>query len=113
MASPAPLLDPRLEGLFAPAFEAFLDPAAPVARAILTHAHADHAVAGHGEVWATRDTLALYRRRHPEWSGVARALAYGEEIAQDGARLRLVPAGHVLGSAQVWIGLEGKPDAED
>jgi DNA ligase-1 len=106
MASPAPLLDPRPEGLFAPAFGAFVDPAAPAARAILTHAHADHAVAGHGEVWATPETLALYRRRHPEWSGASRPLAYGEEVAEDGARLRLVPAGHVLGSAQVWIGAD-------
>jgi glyoxylase-like metal-dependent hydrolase (beta-lactamase superfamily II) len=106
MASAAPLLDSRPEGLFAPAFEAFVDPAAPVARAILTHAHADHAVAGHGEVWATPETLSLYRRRHPEWSGIARPLAYGEEAAANGARLRLVPAGHVLGSAQVWIGGE-------
>jgi len=106
MASPAPLLDSRPEGLFAPAFEAFVDPAAPVARAILTHAHADHAVAGHGEVWATPETLSLYRRRHPEWSGIARTLPYGEEASGNGARLRLVPAGHVLGSAQVWIGAE-------
>jgi DNA ligase-1 len=111
MASPAPLLDSRPEGLFAPAFEAFVDPAAPVARAILTHAHADHAVAGHGEVWATPETLALYRRRHPEWSGAGRALAYGEEAAGNGARLRLVPAGHVLGSAQVWIGAEGEKES--
>src|SRR5689334_22538846 len=106
MASPAPLLDPRPEGLFAAAFGAFVDPAAPAARAILTHAHADHAVAGYGEVWATPETLALYRRRNPDWSGAARALAYGEEVAENGARLRLVPAGHVLGSAQVWIGAE-------
>jgi Cft2 family RNA processing exonuclease len=110
MASPAPLLASRPEGLFAPAFEAYVDPAAPVARAILTHAHADHAVAGHGEVWATPDTLALYRRRHPEWSGVSRALAYGKEAARDAARLRLVPAGHVLGSAQVWIGSNEDPE---
>ncbi|HEY2798477.1 MAG TPA: hypothetical protein VGK26_11365 [Thermoanaerobaculia bacterium] len=113
MASPAPLLDARPEGLFAPAFEAHVDPAAPVARAVLTHAHADHAVAGLGEVWATSDTLALYRRRHPEWSGISREFAYGEEIAQNGARLRLVPAGHVLGSAQVWIGADDGVENEE
>jgi DNA ligase-1 len=104
MVSPAPLLESGPEGLFAPAFDAYVDPVAPVPRAVLTHAHADHAVAGHGEVWATPETLALYRRRHPEWTGAARALAYGEDTESNGARLRLVPAGHVLGSAQVWIG---------
>lgn len=105
-SSPPPLLESRPEGLFSPAFAAHLDPAAPVARAILTHAHADHAVAGHGEVWATPETLAIYRRRHPEWTGAGREIAYGEESARDGAVLRLVPAGHILGSAQVWLGSE-------
>ncbi|MDQ2980664.1 MAG: DNA ligase-associated DEXH box helicase, partial [Acidobacteriota bacterium] len=55
----------RPEGLFAPAFDAWIDPPAPAARAILSHGHADHAAAGHGEVWATSDTLAIYRRRNP------------------------------------------------
>ena len=42
------LLEPRPEGLYAPAFQAWIDPAVPVTRALLSHAHADHAVAGHG-----------------------------------------------------------------
>ena len=96
-----PFLTVRPEGLRAEAFGAVLDPAAPVPRAILSHAHADHAVDGHGEVWATPETLALYRRRNPAWAGAAKALAYGEEHEENGVRLRLVPAGHVLGSAQV------------
>jgi DNA ligase-1 len=99
----APHLAASPEGLSLPAFDAHLDPHVPVARAILSHAHADHAAAGHGEVWATPETLAIYRRRHPEWAGTARALAYGEAVARDGASLSLVPAGHVLGSAQVLV----------
>jgi Cft2 family RNA processing exonuclease len=104
----APLLELRPEGLFAPAFGAFLDPPAPVARAFLSHAHSDHATAGHGEVWATPETVALYRRRHPEWSGAAREIPYREEVSKGGAVLRLHPAGHVLGSAQIWIGSEAE-----
>jgi len=96
----APLLESRPEGLFAPALRAWIDPASACARAILTHAHADHAAAGHGEIWATPETLALYRRRNPDWTGVARPLAYGESAAEGGATLTLLPAGHVLGSAQ-------------
>lgn len=103
-ASLGPLLESRPEGLFAPAFDAFLDPAAPVPRAILTHAHADHAVAGLSEIWATPETAAIYRRRHPEWSGACRELPYGREEERGGAVLRLVSAGHILGSAQVWLG---------
>ena len=58
----------------------------PVARAILSHAHSDHAVAGHAEIWATPETIALYRRRHPDWTGAARALAYGERPRPDAAQ---------------------------
>ena len=101
-----PFLAVRPEGLRAEAFGAVLDPAAPVPRAILSHAHADHAVDGHGEVWATPETLALYRRRNPAWAGAAKALAYGEEHEENGVRIRMVPAGHVLGSAQVLFSAE-------
>ena len=99
----APFLESKPGGLLAPAFGAWIDPAAACPRAILTHAHADHAAAGHGEIWATAETLALYRRRHPDWTGAARPLAYGESAAGEGMSLVLLPAGHVLGSAQVRI----------
>jgi Cft2 family RNA processing exonuclease len=99
----APFLESRPEGLRAPAFDAWIDPAAAAPRAILTHAHADHAAAGHGEIWATPETLALYRRRHPDWAGTARPLAYGQPAAGEDMSLTLLPAGHVLGSAQVRI----------
>ena len=93
----------RPEGLFARAFEAFLDPPVAVERAILTHAHSDHAVAGHAEIWATPETAAIYRRRHPEWAGIARPIPYGDGREENGALLRLVPSGHVLGSAQIHL----------
>jgi len=96
-----PFLEVRAEGLHAPAFDAYLDPTVPVPRAILTHAHADHAVPGHGEVWATAETLALYRRRNPEWTGPGRPFFYGEETSASGIAMRFHPAGHILGSAQI------------
>ena len=96
-----PFLEPRPEGLYSPPFDAHVDPRQAVARAILTHAHADHAAAGHGEIWATAATIDLYRLRHPEFSGVAREIAYEEPISGRGAALALHPAGHVLGSSQL------------
>ena len=66
--SPAPGVQILPQGLYAPAFDAWIDPPAPAARAILSHGHADHAAAGHGEVWATFETLAIYRRRNPGWA---------------------------------------------
>jgi Cft2 family RNA processing exonuclease len=104
MADPLfPFLEIRPEGLYAPAFAASLDPREPAQRAILSHAHSDHAVPGHAEVWATPETLALYRRRHPEWNGIARTLRQGETAESGAFRLSLFPAGHVLGSAQVFF----------
>jgi Cft2 family RNA processing exonuclease len=104
----APHLDATAEGLYLPAFDALLDPPAPAPRAILSHAHADHAAAGHGEVWATPETLAIYRLRHPDWTGSARPIAFGETVDGGAARLTFVPSGHVLGAAQVRVeGEEG------
>jgi len=97
----SPFLERRDTGLHAPAFDAAIDPHDPAPRAILTHAHSDHAAAGHGEIWCTPETAGVYRRRNPEWTGTARLLSYGEAAEAAGITLRLVPAGHVLGSSQV------------
>lgn len=102
----APHLETRPEGLYAPAFDAFVDPSVPVARALLSHGHADHAVEGHGEVWATPETLAFYRRRHPDWSGTDRRIAFGESVEALGTRLTLLSSGHILGAAQALFASE-------
>jgi len=82
----------------------------PVDRAVVTHGHADHARAGHGQVAATAETLALMAARYGErFAGQTVALPYGETLTRDGVDIRLTPAGHVLGSAQVtvtWRGLK-------
>lgn len=96
-----PFLEARPEGLYAPAFDAYLDPPAAASRAILSHAHSDHAVAGHGEIWATRETIALYRRRNLDWAGESREMAFGGHVEGKGALLEAFPSGHVLGSAQL------------
>ena len=103
-----PFLESRPEGLYASAFEALVDPPAAAGRAILSHAHADHAAPGHGEILATPETVALYRRRNPDWNGTATPLAYGEPFGESGATLALLPAGHILGSAQVYFEADGK-----
>ena len=95
-----PFLEVRPEGLYAPAFDAYLDPPAAARRAILSHAHSDHAAAGHEEIWAAPETIALYRRRNAEWAGNAREIRLGDRIEGRGALLEAFPSGHVLGSAQ-------------
>jgi putative mRNA 3-end processing factor len=81
-----------------------IDPTRPVERAVITHAHSDHARAGHGAVLATHETLDLMRLRYGEtFAGTMQAAAYGETVTLDGATVTLHPAGHVLGSAQVAV----------
>ena len=103
-----PFLEAGPHGLYCPAFDAAVDPPEAAARAIVSHGHADHAAAGHEEVWGTPETIAIYRRRHPAWTGRARALRYGERVEKDGVSLELHPAGHVLGSAQMRFERDGR-----
>jgi putative mRNA 3-end processing factor len=85
-----------------------IDPTHPVARAIITHAHADHARPGHGAVLATPDTIAILKTRLGEnAAGSFQALPYGEALSLGGVTLQLAPAGHILGSAQVVIDYKG------
>ncbi len=87
----------------------FIDPTRPVARAVITHGHSDHARPDHEAVLATPETLAIMRAR----LGAERAgrqqqpLRPGEVVAQDGVRVWLRPAGHVLGSAQICLEWRG------
>ncbi len=101
---PADLLVPRPEGLYCPPGDFHIDPTRPVARALVTHAHSDHATAGHGAVLATAETLDIMALRLGEgFAGTTQAAAYGERIALGGATATFHPAGHVLGSAQIAV----------
>lgn len=102
------LLCPSPAGLYCPPGDFHIDPVRPVARAVITHGHGDHARAGHQTVVATPETLAIMAVRYGEDFAVRReALAYGKSLTRDGVRVTLVPAGHVLGSAQVVIAWNG------
>jgi putative mRNA 3-end processing factor len=96
-------LIPQPEGIYLPDCDAWVDPARAVSRAIITHGHADHARPGHGAVLATAETLAIMQARFGPQAG-AQATAYGERHDLGGGiSARLLPAGHVLGSAQIVL----------
>jgi len=105
---PQSLLCPKPAGLYCPPGDFYIDPVRPVERAVITHGHADHARAGHGVVVATAPTLAIMAARYGEgFAGKVQALEYGEALNRDGVEITLVPAGHVLGSAQVVVRFKG------
>jgi putative mRNA 3-end processing factor len=98
------ILLPTPAGVCCKPGEFYIDPTRPVEKALITHAHSDHARAGHGAVLATRETLDLMRLRYGEnFAGSTQAVAYGENIDLGGAKVTFHPAGHVLGSSQIEI----------
>ena len=99
---PQTWLKVRPEGLFCRPGGFFVDPLRPVATAVVSHGHSDHARPGHGTVLATTETLAIMQARLGEGAGrSAQPLAYGEAVQLGEVTVWLAPAGHVLGSAQV------------
>lgn len=103
------LLVPTPAGLFCAPAGVHIDPVRAVDRALITHGHSDHARAGHGAVLATGETLAIMAARYGEgFTGARQAVGYGETVRIGEVDFTFVPAGHVLGSAQIrasWRGL--------
>lgn len=96
-------------GLWCAPADLYIDPVRPVERAVVTHGHADHARPGNGRVLATPETLAIMRARYGEAAArQAQPLGYGEILDLGDVTVRLVPAGHVLGSAQVVLEHAGR-----
>ena len=92
------------QGLYCPAGDFHIDPLRPVSRALVTHGHADHARPGHDHVLATRQTLDIMALRYGETHAqTTQVAACGEAIRIGDVTVRFIPAGHVLGSAQIVI----------
>jgi putative mRNA 3-end processing factor len=99
-------IEPFAEGIYVRPADAWVDPSEPKPRALVTHGHADHARGGHGEVWATPETLAIMGVRYGEQTG--HPVAYDETVRVGEVEARFVPAGHVLGSAQIVLEFGGE-----
>ncbi len=96
-------------GLYCVPGDFHIDPMRAVPRAIITHGHSDHARPGHDHVLATPETLAIMRARMGEEraGGALQPLTYGQALKINDVGVTLVPAGHVLGSAQVVMDYMG------
>ncbi|MEM7694521.1 MAG: ligase-associated DNA damage response exonuclease [Pseudomonadota bacterium] len=104
-----PILSLTAEGLYCPPGGFHIDPMRPVDRAVITHGHADHARSGHTHVLATPETLAIMAVRYGEaFCAVRQESPYGARTTVGDVTVSLVPAGHVLGSAQIVIERAGE-----
>jgi putative mRNA 3-end processing factor len=97
-----PLLELRADGLYCAEGDFYIDPWAAVDRAVITHAHSDHARPGSRAYLATTSGAPLLRARLGPDVAI-QAAAYGEILTLGAVRVSLHPAGHILGSAQVRI----------
>ena len=109
MIRPEDLLRPTPQGLYCPPGDFYIDPVrGGVDRAVVTHGHSDHARAGHGAVLATPETIEAMATRYGEGFTRSRQSArYGETTRIGDVDIRLLPAGHVIGSAQVEVRHKG------
>ena len=96
----------RPEGLYCPPGDFYIDPWRSVPRAVITHAHADHARGGHGHYLASEPARGVMLARLGAIS--LQTVGYGERVMHNGVSVSLHPAGHVLGSAQVRIEYRGE-----
>ena len=96
------VLEVSESGLYCPAGQFHIDPWGPVDRAVITHAHSDHARSG-SRTYLTQRTGASLLRARLEGAPTIETLDYGERLAMNGVTISLHPSGHMLGSAQVRI----------
>lgn len=93
-------------GIYCPAGDFFIDPWRPVARALVTHGHADHARPGMGSYLVTETAAPVVRHRLGEIT--LDTIRYGETRTIGGATVSFHPAGHVPGSAQIRVEVAGE-----
>jgi putative mRNA 3-end processing factor len=95
-------------GLYCEPGDFQIDPRLPAPRAVISYVHGDHARPGNKRVLATSGTIAIMQLRYGELAGgELQPLDYGETVTIGGVGVRLVPAGHVLGSAQIVLDYRG------
>ncbi len=97
----------RPEGLYCPPGDFYIDPWRPVERAVITHAHGDHARTGNQRYLAAAPGEGILRSRLGQDINL-QTLPYGERLNHHGVTLSFHPAGHVLGSAQVRLEYGGE-----
>ncbi|MDP7324808.1 MAG: ligase-associated DNA damage response exonuclease [Qipengyuania citrea] len=111
-AAPFSWIKPEPWGIHVVPADCWVDPSRAVDKALVTHGHADHARGGHGQTVATPETLAIMELRYRtgaeddagEIPHKAVPVEYGETIRlQGGVDATYIPAGHVLGSAQILL----------
>jgi putative mRNA 3-end processing factor len=103
----APVLRITPHGLYCEAGDFYIDPWKPVDRAVITHAHGDHARVGSASYLTASEGAGILRRRLGDDASIT-GIPFGERISLGGVDVSLHPAGHIRGSAQVRVAVDGE-----
>jgi putative mRNA 3-end processing factor len=91
-------------GLYCKYGDFYLDPLQPVKFAVISHAHADHAIAGNNEVYCTEATAAFMQLRYGKNAAKTfNIAAYHQTFTVGGVQISFISGGHILGSAQILM----------
>jgi len=92
------------KGMYCQVGEFYLDPIKPCLNAVISHAHGDHAVKSNENIYCTAPTGAIMTHRYQKNAGRNFVLlAFGEPFMLGPVKITLIPAGHIIGSAQVLM----------
>ncbi len=95
-------------GLYCKYGDFYIDPTQPVQKAVISHAHADHAVSGNHDVYCTEATSSFMKLRYGKNAASRFTIVeYDQQFTIGTVTIMLVPAGHMLGSAQVLMEYDG------
>ena len=92
--------------MYCPQADVYIDPWKPVKRALITHAHADHARTGNQHYLCVEDCEPVLRYRLGKIQ--TQTLAYGEALVINGVTFSFHPAGHIIGAAQIRVEYKGE-----
>lgn len=91
-------------GLYCKVADFYIDPLQPVKNAVISHAHGDHARSGNNNVYSTPATRAIMELRLKKNAAQNFSVfSYQEDFNINGVKIKFIPAGHILGSAQILM----------
>ena len=95
-------------GLYCRIGDFFLDPLIPCVNAVISHAHGDHAGKSNQNIFCTAPTGLIMKHRYQKNAGKHfNIYPYGESFKLNGVEITFIPAGHIIGSAQVLMEFDG------
>ncbi len=95
------------KGIYCAQADCFIDPWHPVPKALITHAHSDHARSGHKQYIAVRESIPVLKHRLGSFIQIT-GYGYGEKFSINGVKISFYPAGHIIGSGQIRLEYQGE-----